>query len=126
MADFHRFATAASASPSGNILFSSSVVRFLECTSRGFAFFGMFAGTEENPEFIQSVNKKLGKDAKIIVACSTGGTLKPTQNLPDGKQSRGRSREVATAGEEWQRPEATAENIWPGAACVQRDCKAQD
>ncbi|KAL5205290.1 hypothetical protein ABZP36_033499 [Zizania latifolia] len=54
----------------------------------GFAFFGIFAGTEENPEFIQSVNEKLGKDAKIIVACSTGGTLIPTQNLPDGKQSR--------------------------------------
>ncbi|OEL19776.1 Rhodanese-like domain-containing protein 14, chloroplastic [Dichanthelium oligosanthes] len=53
-----------------------------------FAFFGIFAGTEENPEFIQSVDEKVGKDAKIIVACSTGGTLKPTQNFPDGKQSR--------------------------------------
>ncbi|XP_006660868.1 rhodanese-like domain-containing protein 14, chloroplastic isoform X2 [Oryza brachyantha] len=53
-----------------------------------FAFFGIFSGTEENPEFIQSVDEKLGKDAKIIVACSTGGTLKPTQNFPDGKQSR--------------------------------------
>ncbi|KAL6601711.1 hypothetical protein ACP70R_006015 [Stipagrostis hirtigluma subsp. patula] len=53
-----------------------------------FAFFGIFAGTEENPEFVQSVDAKVGKDAKIIVACSTGGTLKPTQNFPDGKQSR--------------------------------------
>jgi hypothetical protein len=83
-----------------------------------FAFFGIFAGTEENPEFIKStvatsallfatsspfiyvlairfichlcagVEEKLGKDAKIIVACSAGGTMKPTQNLPDGKQSR--------------------------------------
>ncbi|KAL6846725.1 hypothetical protein ACP4OV_024173 [Aristida adscensionis] len=53
-----------------------------------FAFFGIFAGTEENPEFLQSVDAKVGKDAKIIVACSTGGTLKPTQNFPDGKQSR--------------------------------------
>jgi hypothetical protein len=34
------------------------------------------------------VDAKVGKDAKIIVACSTGGTLKATQNLPDGKQSR--------------------------------------
>jgi hypothetical protein len=34
------------------------------------------------------VDEKVGKDAKIIVACSTGGTLKPTQNFPDGKQSR--------------------------------------
>ncbi|GJN34425.1 hypothetical protein PR202_gb23082 [Eleusine coracana subsp. coracana] len=53
-----------------------------------FAFFGIFAGTEENPEFLQSVDSKIGKDAKIIVACSTGGTLRPTQNFPDGKQSR--------------------------------------
>lgn len=53
-----------------------------------FAFFGIFAGTEENPEFISSVESKLPKDAKIIVACSTGGTTKPTQNLPEGQQSR--------------------------------------
>ncbi|KAF7060093.1 hypothetical protein CFC21_066913 [Triticum aestivum] len=53
-----------------------------------FAFFGIFAGTEENPEFIKSVEEKLNKDSKIIVACSAGGTMKPTQNLPDGKQSR--------------------------------------
>ncbi|WOK95176.1 hypothetical protein Cni_G03883 [Canna indica] len=53
-----------------------------------FAFFGIFAGTEENPDFIQSVESKLDKDAKIIVACSTGGTMKPSQNLPEGQQSR--------------------------------------
>ncbi|XP_057453566.1 rhodanese-like domain-containing protein 14, chloroplastic [Lotus japonicus] len=53
-----------------------------------FAFFGIFAGTEENPEFIQSVEAKLNKNAKIIVACSSGGTMKPTQNLPEGQQSR--------------------------------------
>lgn len=53
-----------------------------------FAFFGIFSGTEENPEFIQSVESKLDKDAKIIVACSVGGTMKPTQNLPEGQQSR--------------------------------------
>ncbi|KAJ3690682.1 hypothetical protein LUZ61_019846 [Rhynchospora tenuis] len=53
-----------------------------------FAFFGIFAGTEENPEFMQIVESKLSKDAKIIVACSTGGTMKPTMNLPDGQQSR--------------------------------------
>lgn len=54
----------------------------------GFAFFGIFSGTEENPEFMQSVEAKLRKDAKIIVACSSGGTMKPTQNLPEGQQSR--------------------------------------
>ncbi|KAL3653678.1 hypothetical protein CASFOL_003359 [Castilleja foliolosa] len=53
-----------------------------------FAFFGIFSGTEENPEFIQSVESKLAKDAKIIVACSAGGTMRPTQNLPEGQQSR--------------------------------------
>nr|POE59942.1 rhodanese-like domain-containing protein 14, chloroplastic [Quercus suber] len=53
-----------------------------------FAFFGIFSGTEENPEFIQSVESKIDKNAKIIVACSAGGTMKPTQNLPEGQQSR--------------------------------------
>ncbi|KAJ4866349.1 hypothetical protein Rs2_43946 [Raphanus sativus] len=54
----------------------------------GFAFFGIFSGTEENPEFIKSVEAKLDKEAKIIVACSSAGTMKPTQNLPEGQQSR--------------------------------------
>jgi hypothetical protein len=81
-----------------------------------FAFFGIFSGTEENPEFIKckmdlprhafleflhflflklnilfilaAVEEKLNKNAKIIVACSAGGTMKPTQNLPQGQQSR--------------------------------------
>ncbi|KAL8167409.1 hypothetical protein V2J09_008908 [Rumex salicifolius] len=53
-----------------------------------FAFFGIFSGTEENPEFTQIVESKLPKDSKIIVACSAGGTMKPTQNLPEGQQSR--------------------------------------
>ncbi|XP_071687129.1 rhodanese-like domain-containing protein 14, chloroplastic, partial [Rutidosis leptorrhynchoides] len=53
-----------------------------------FAFFGIFSGTEENPEFLQSVESKLDKSSKIIVACASGGTMKPTQNLPEGQQSR--------------------------------------
>lgn len=53
-----------------------------------FAFFGIFAGTEENPEFMQTVESKLDKDSKIIVACSAGGTMKPSQSLPEGQQSR--------------------------------------
>ncbi|XP_024178133.1 rhodanese-like domain-containing protein 14, chloroplastic [Rosa chinensis] len=53
-----------------------------------FAFFGIFAGTEENPEFIQTVESKIDKKAKIIVACASGGTMRPTQNLPEGQQSR--------------------------------------
>ncbi|KAL6972147.1 hypothetical protein U1Q18_031836 [Sarracenia purpurea var. burkii] len=53
-----------------------------------FAFFGIFAGTEENPEFIQSVESKIDKNSKIIVACSSGGTMRPSQSLPEGQQSR--------------------------------------
>ncbi|KAB1205133.1 Rhodanese-like domain-containing protein 14, chloroplastic [Morella rubra] len=53
-----------------------------------FAFFGIFSGTEENPDFIESVEAKLAKTAKIIVACSSGGTMKPSQSLPEGQQSR--------------------------------------
>ncbi|TKY55955.1 Rhodanese domain-containing protein 14 [Spatholobus suberectus] len=53
-----------------------------------FAFFGIFAGTEENPKFIQNVEAKIDKSAKIIVACTSGGTLRPSQNLPEGQQSR--------------------------------------
>ncbi|KAF7830753.1 rhodanese-like domain-containing protein 14, chloroplastic [Senna tora] len=53
-----------------------------------FAFFGIFSGTEENPEFIQNVEAKIDKNAKVIVACSAGGTMKPSQSLPEGQQSR--------------------------------------
>ncbi|XP_077248489.1 rhodanese/Cell cycle control phosphatase superfamily protein [Tasmannia lanceolata] len=53
-----------------------------------FAFFGIFSGTEENPEFIQSVESKIDKSSKVIVACSSGGTMRPSQNLPEGQQSR--------------------------------------
>ncbi|KAL7214035.1 hypothetical protein ACSBR1_026454 [Camellia fascicularis] len=53
-----------------------------------FAFFGIFSGTEENPEFIQSVESKIDKSSKIIVACASGGTMRPSQSLPEGQQSR--------------------------------------
>lgn len=53
-----------------------------------FAFFGIFSGTEENPNFLQEVESKIDKTAKIIVACSAGGTMKPSPNLPEGQQSR--------------------------------------
>ncbi|KAK9665206.1 hypothetical protein RND81_14G097500 [Saponaria officinalis] len=53
-----------------------------------FAFFGIFSGTEENPNFIQEAESKLDKNAKIIVACSAGGTMRPSMNLPEGQQSR--------------------------------------
>ncbi|KAH8940689.1 hypothetical protein BDL97_15G102700 [Sphagnum fallax] len=53
-----------------------------------FAFFGIFQGTEENPEFLKEVNSKLDKSTKTIVACQSGGTVKPTANLSEGQQSR--------------------------------------
>ncbi|KAG6553436.1 hypothetical protein Mapa_005171 [Marchantia paleacea] len=53
-----------------------------------FAFFGIFQGTEENPDFVKEVKEKLDKDSKIIVACIAGGTVKPSPNLADGSQSR--------------------------------------
>lgn len=55
----------------------------------GFAFFGIFAGTEENPDFLADVEALgLNKDSKVIVACSFGGTTKPSQNFTEGKESR--------------------------------------
>lgn len=53
-----------------------------------FAFFGIFSGTEENPNFLPEVESKIDKNAKIIVACSAGGTMRPSPNLPEGQQSR--------------------------------------
>lgn len=37
---------------------------------------------------LTGVESKLDKNAKIIVACASGGTMKPSQNLPEGQQSR--------------------------------------
>lgn len=55
----------------------------------GFAFFGIFAGTEENPEFLNEVRAlNLEKDARIILGCQSGGTMKPSPSLSDGQQSR--------------------------------------
>lgn len=54
----------------------------------GFAFFGIFAGTEENPDFMKIVESKIDKNSKVIVACSAGGTMRPSQTLPEGQQSR--------------------------------------
>eukprot|EP01018_Ginkgo_biloba_P012953 Gb_38983 [translate_table: standard] len=53
-----------------------------------FAFFGIFSGTEENPNFVEEVRSKLDKNSKIIVACSSGGNMRPSPNLPEGQQSR--------------------------------------
>ncbi|CAN1228071.1 Rhodanese-like domain-containing protein 14, chloroplastic [Linum grandiflorum] len=39
-------------------------------------------------DIARPMESKLSKDSKIIVACSAGGTMKPSQNLPEGQQSR--------------------------------------
>ncbi|KAJ7548831.1 hypothetical protein O6H91_07G029000 [Diphasiastrum complanatum] len=55
----------------------------------GFAFFGIFAGTEENPNFLTEVTSQLDPtNSKVIVACSSGGTMKPSPSLSEGQQSR--------------------------------------
>ncbi|EFJ23821.1 hypothetical protein SELMODRAFT_174737 [Selaginella moellendorffii] len=54
----------------------------------GFAFFGIFDGTEENPNFLADVRAKVESKSKVIVACASGGTMKPTPTLADGQQSR--------------------------------------
>lgn len=38
--------------------------------------------------YCTGVESKIDKNAKIIVACAAGGTMRPTQNLPEGQQSR--------------------------------------
>ncbi|CAI5467523.1 unnamed protein product [Closterium sp. Yama58-4] len=54
-----------------------------------FAFFGVLNGTEENPDFLAQVQAAVpDKETPIILACMPGGTLKPTQNFPYGKESR--------------------------------------
>ncbi|EFJ21460.1 hypothetical protein SELMODRAFT_417511 [Selaginella moellendorffii] len=44
----------------------------------GFAFFGIF----------DDVRAKVESKSKVIVACASGGTMKPTPTLADGQQSR--------------------------------------
>ena len=37
---------------------------------------------------VAEVSSKVGKDKRIIVACASGGTMKPSASLADGQQSR--------------------------------------
>ncbi|GJP81295.1 hypothetical protein CLOP_g11451 [Closterium sp. NIES-67] len=54
-----------------------------------FAFFGVLNGTEQNPDFVAQVAAAVpDKETPIILGCMPGGTLKPTQNFPHGKESR--------------------------------------
>lgn len=61
----------------------------------GFAFFGVFNGTEVNPFFEEEIfeiptigSKEAKEEVSLILICHTGGTLEPTTSYKNGKQSR--------------------------------------
>ena len=61
----------------------------------GFAFFGVFNGTEVNPYFAEEFlsidalqDPEKAKTTPVVVVCQFGGTLTPTVNMKNGKQSR--------------------------------------
>ncbi|BFI30440.1 hypothetical protein MPTK2_3g12160 [Marchantia polymorpha subsp. ruderalis] len=54
-----------------------------------FAFFGIFQGTEENPEFIKEVASQFPKDSPVLLTCQMGGTLRVSSAANEGKESRG-------------------------------------
>lgn len=55
----------------------------------GFAFFGVFNGTEANENFEAEVKEAVtNTDEEIILVCNTGGTLEGTAGFKYGKQSR--------------------------------------
>ena len=59
----------------------------------GFAFFGVFNGTEVNPDFEDQIfqvtgNEVTSKDTPIVLLCQTGGSILPTSAYKNGKQSR--------------------------------------
>lgn len=61
----------------------------------GFAFFGVFNGTEVNPDFesqlydIPAMGSQEAKDSiSLILVCQIGGDLTPTTSSKNGKQSR--------------------------------------
>ena len=53
----------------------------------GFALFGIFNGTELNPEFHESIQNAVGSDGAILV-CNLGGSLEPVSSSDSGMQSR--------------------------------------
>ncbi|GAB4815869.1 hypothetical protein N2152v2_002915 [Parachlorella kessleri] len=55
----------------------------------GFAFFGVFNGTEANPDFLEQVEQAApDKSAGVILVCNVGGTLDPTGPSKFGRQTR--------------------------------------
>ncbi|KAK3238241.1 hypothetical protein CYMTET_51729 [Cymbomonas tetramitiformis] len=52
------------------------------------AAFGIYPGVEENPEFIAEMRKAASQGDRIVLMCAIGGTIEPTRNLKNGRQSR--------------------------------------
>ncbi|KAK9904100.1 hypothetical protein WJX75_004511 [Coccomyxa subellipsoidea] len=54
----------------------------------GFAFFGVFNGTELNPDFFDGIMAAASKEKGAILICNIGGTIEPTETNSEGFQSR--------------------------------------
>ncbi|CAL5220199.1 g2172 [Coccomyxa viridis] len=54
----------------------------------GFAFFGIFNGTELNPDFFLDIVAAVSKDLGAVLLCNIGGKLDVTDTNPAGTQSR--------------------------------------
>lgn len=54
----------------------------------GFAFFGIFNGTEYNESFEPEARQAVGSSSEVVIVCQVGGTLTPTQANPNGRQVR--------------------------------------
>lgn len=52
----------------------------------GFAFFGIFNGTEFNPHFFEEVEKAIDRQKGAVLVCGIGGILEPLGR--GGRQSR--------------------------------------
>lgn len=52
----------------------------------GFAFFGIFNGTEFNPTFFEDIEKAVDNEKGAVLVCSIGGILEPLGR--GGRQSR--------------------------------------
>ena len=52
----------------------------------GFAFFGIFNGTEFNPRFFEDIEKAVDNKKGAVLVCSIGGILEPLGQ--GGRQSR--------------------------------------
>ena len=54
----------------------------------GFALFGVFNGTELNPDFFDDMLKNIDNEVGAILVCNMGGTLDATEGNGAGTQSR--------------------------------------